>query len=69
MFQYVNEVVIGAPYTVSKDLMDHFKVDLVCHGSLEYPPPDADGSDPYKVTYPFVHHESRYNEYQQSMHS
>ena len=24
--QYVSEVVIGAPYAVTKDLMDHFKV-------------------------------------------
>lgn len=24
---------IGAPYTVTKDLMQHFKVDVVCHGS------------------------------------
>lgn len=23
---------IGAPYSVTKDLMDHFKVDVVCHG-------------------------------------
>ena len=25
-FQYVSEVVIGAPYAVSGDLLDHFKV-------------------------------------------
>lgn len=46
LLQYVSEVVIGAPYSVTKDLMEHFKVDVVCHGkthiSLDY-----DGSDPY----------------------
>ena len=26
--QYVSEVVIGAPYSVTKDVMDHFKVDI-----------------------------------------
>lgn len=31
-FQYVSEVVIGAPLPVTKELMDHFKVDVVCHG-------------------------------------
>uniref|UniRef100_A0A3B1JLJ5 ethanolamine-phosphate cytidylyltransferase n=1 Tax=Astyanax mexicanus TaxID=7994 RepID=A0A3B1JLJ5_ASTMX len=46
--RYVSEVVIGAPYTVSKDLLDHFKVDLVCHGKTEVFP-DRDGSDPYTV--------------------
>ncbi|KAG7335123.1 hypothetical protein KOW79_001719 [Hemibagrus wyckioides] len=46
--RYVSEVVIGAPYTVSKDLLDHFKVDLVCHGKTEVFP-DRDGSDPYAV--------------------
>ncbi|XP_053095391.1 ethanolamine-phosphate cytidylyltransferase [Pangasianodon hypophthalmus] len=46
--RYVSEVVIGAPYTVSKDLLDHFKVDLVCHGKTVVFP-DRDGSDPYAV--------------------
>ncbi|XP_062303779.1 ethanolamine-phosphate cytidylyltransferase-like isoform X2 [Osmerus eperlanus] len=44
--RYVSEVVIGAPYAVSRDLLDHFKVDLVCHGKTEVFP-DKDGSDPY----------------------
>uniref|UniRef100_A0AAX7VZE1 ethanolamine-phosphate cytidylyltransferase n=1 Tax=Astatotilapia calliptera TaxID=8154 RepID=A0AAX7VZE1_ASTCA len=44
--QYVSEVVIGAPFAVTKDLLDHFKVDLVCHGKTEIYP-DKDGSDPY----------------------
>lgn len=46
--RYVSEVVIGAPYAVTKDLLDHFKVDLVCHGKTEVFP-DRDGSDPYAV--------------------
>uniref|UniRef100_A0A8C5EJH7 ethanolamine-phosphate cytidylyltransferase n=1 Tax=Gouania willdenowi TaxID=441366 RepID=A0A8C5EJH7_GOUWI len=44
--RYVSEVVIGAPYAVGKDLIDHFKVDLVCHGKTEVFP-DKDESDPY----------------------
>ncbi|XP_001988302.2 ethanolamine-phosphate cytidylyltransferase isoform X2 [Drosophila grimshawi] len=30
--KFVNEVVIGAPYCVTEDLVDHFKIDIVCHG-------------------------------------
>uniref|UniRef100_A0A6Q2WVH3 ethanolamine-phosphate cytidylyltransferase n=1 Tax=Esox lucius TaxID=8010 RepID=A0A6Q2WVH3_ESOLU len=44
--RYVSEVVIGAPYAVTRDLLEHFKVDLVCHGKTEVHP-DKDGSDPY----------------------
>lgn len=44
--KYVDEVVIGAPYAVTKELMDHFKVDLVVHGKTDVLP-DVDGSDPY----------------------
>lgn len=44
--RYVSEVVIGAPYSVTADLMDHFKVDFVCHGKTPIMP-DEDGSDPY----------------------
>uniref|UniRef100_A0A8C1IBY5 ethanolamine-phosphate cytidylyltransferase n=1 Tax=Cyprinus carpio TaxID=7962 RepID=A0A8C1IBY5_CYPCA len=44
--RYVSEVVIGAPYAVGKDLLDHFKVDLVCHGKTEVFS-DTDGTDPY----------------------
>jgi len=47
--RYVSEVVIGAPYAVTQDLMEHFKVDLVCHGTTPVMP-DVDGKDPY--TYP-----------------
>ncbi|KAM4692630.1 ethanolamine-phosphate cytidylyltransferase [Rhinophrynus dorsalis] len=44
--RYVAEVVIGAPYSVTADLLDHFKVNIVCHGKTEVLP-DKDGSDPY----------------------
>ena len=43
----VDEVVIGAPYEVTKSLMDHFKVDIVCHGTTTTAP-DLDGKDPYE---------------------
>ncbi|XP_039755721.1 ethanolamine-phosphate cytidylyltransferase isoform X3 [Pararge aegeria] len=46
--KYVHEVVIGAPYSVTADLMEHFKVKVVCHGVTQIPL-DADGSDPYQV--------------------
>jgi len=44
--KYVSEVVIGAPYSVTEDLMNHFKVDMVCHGKTPVSL-DKDGSDPY----------------------
>ena len=44
--RYVSEVVIGAPYSVTKEMMDHFKVDLVCHGGTHVAD-DVDSSDPY----------------------
>ncbi|CAG0885736.1 unnamed protein product [Darwinula stevensoni] len=43
--KYVSEVVIGAPYSVTAELLDHFKVDVVCHGMTRLSP-DVDGSDP-----------------------
>ena len=45
--RYVSEVVIGAPYSVTKDLMEHFKVDLVLHGNTPVMA-DVDGKDPYE---------------------
>ena len=51
VFQYVDEVVIGAPYKVTKDLLDHFHVDIVVHGHTSVAP-DVDGSDPYEVSLP-----------------
>lgn len=44
----MHEVVIGAPYSVTAELMDHFKVQVVCHGAGTVSR-DADGSDPYQV--------------------
>jgi len=44
--RHVSEVVIGAPYDVSSELMDHFKVDLVCHGQTPICP-NVEGLDPY----------------------
>ncbi|CAH2091040.1 unnamed protein product [Euphydryas editha] len=46
--KYVHEVVIGAPYSVTADLMDHFRVSVVCHGKTPISL-DVDNSDPYKV--------------------
>lgn len=47
-FKYVNEVVIGAPYTVTKELMSHFNVSVVCHGQTELPFENG-VQDPYAV--------------------
>lgn len=44
--QYVSEVVIGAPYTVTEELMSHFRVDLVCHGQTPVMS-EENGHDPY----------------------
>ena len=30
--RYVNEVVIGAPYIITRETMEHFNVDVVVHG-------------------------------------
>jgi ethanolamine-phosphate cytidylyltransferase len=46
--KYVDEVVIGAPYSVTKALLDHFKVTVVVHGSTKVEP-DEDGSNPFQV--------------------
>ncbi|XP_068151417.1 ethanolamine-phosphate cytidylyltransferase-like isoform X1 [Drosophila tropicalis] len=46
--KFVNEVVIGAPYCVTEELLDHFKIDVVCHGRT--PIALEDGKiDPYAV--------------------
>lgn len=49
LLQFVSEVVIGAPYSVTAEILDHFKVDVVCHGMTTVAP-DVDGSDPYAVS-------------------
>ncbi|CAH0729859.1 unnamed protein product, partial [Brenthis ino] len=46
--KYVHEVVIGAPYSVTAELMDHFRVEVVCHGVTSIAL-DVDGRDPYMV--------------------
>uniref|UniRef100_A0A1B6LVK4 ethanolamine-phosphate cytidylyltransferase n=1 Tax=Graphocephala atropunctata TaxID=36148 RepID=A0A1B6LVK4_9HEMI len=46
--KYVSEVVIGAPYMVTEELMNHFRVDLVCHGQTPIMS-DEDGTDPYSL--------------------
>lgn len=46
LIQYVNEVVIGAPYVVTRDLMEHFNVSIVCHGKTKIMQCDS-GADPY----------------------
>ncbi|UXI21756.1 Signal transducing adapter molecule 1 [Sarcoptes scabiei] len=46
--KYVNEVIIGAPFKITKELLDHFKVDLVIHGKTSIMK-DRDGSDPYLI--------------------
>ncbi|CAO1300742.1 unnamed protein product [Diamesa serratosioi] len=44
--KYVSEVVIGAPYNVTKELIEHFNVDTVCHGQTYIP---NEGGDPYAI--------------------
>uniref|UniRef100_A0AAG5DC19 ethanolamine-phosphate cytidylyltransferase n=1 Tax=Anopheles atroparvus TaxID=41427 RepID=A0AAG5DC19_ANOAO len=46
--KYVNEVVIGAPYSVTADLMEHFNVSLVCHGQTHIAC-DVGNIDPYAI--------------------
>lgn len=46
--KYVSEVVIGAPYVVTKDLMDHFNVDIVVHG-ITHVTLGENGEDPFEV--------------------
>ena len=49
-FQYVSEVVIGAPYSVTSQMLEHFKIDVVCHGKTPVMA-DLDGRDPYEVIF------------------
>jgi len=45
-YRCVDEVVIGAPYSVTAEMLDHFRVSVVCHGSTPVAG-DTDGQDPY----------------------
>jgi len=46
--RYVDEVVIGAPYCVTQEMMDQLKIDLVVHGD-DHAKPDPFGRDPYEL--------------------
>lgn len=47
--RYVDEVIIGAPYSVTKDVLEKiYKVDVVVHG-IHQVLLDADQQDPYKL--------------------
>ncbi|XP_065838995.1 ethanolamine-phosphate cytidylyltransferase-like [Oscarella lobularis] len=46
--RYVDEVVIGAPYRVTRELISHFKIDVVVHGKTPIIL-DEDGRHPYEV--------------------
>uniref|UniRef100_A0A914UVL3 ethanolamine-phosphate cytidylyltransferase n=1 Tax=Plectus sambesii TaxID=2011161 RepID=A0A914UVL3_9BILA len=49
-YKPVSEVVIGAPFSVTAELMNHFKVDVVVNGMVSEAPVDPDtGLDPYAV--------------------
>jgi len=45
-YRCVDEVVIGAPYSVTSEMMNHFNVSVVCHGNTNVMH-DVDGQDPY----------------------
>jgi len=45
-YRCVGEVVIGAPYTVTKELMEHFNISIVVHGMTPVQP-ELGGEDPY----------------------
>jgi len=45
-YRCVDEVVIGAPYTVTAEMMEHFNISLVVHGMTNIAD-DVDGQDPY----------------------
>ncbi|KAI8075398.1 uncharacterized protein B0P05DRAFT_617212 [Gilbertella persicaria] len=47
--RYVDEVIIGAPYSVTEDVMNkEYNVNIVAHGNMPSEP-DLDGSDPYEL--------------------
>ncbi|KAL0346871.1 UNVERIFIED_CONTAM: Ethanolamine-phosphate cytidylyltransferase [Sesamum calycinum] len=48
--RYVDEVIIGAPWEVTKDMITTFNLSLVVHGTIAEKNPLSDGkSDPYAV--------------------
>ncbi|EPB80572.1 cytidyltransferase domain protein [Ancylostoma ceylanicum] len=46
--QPVNEVVIGAPYCVTDDIIDRFNISVVCQG-IRVPHHNHSGSDPFEA--------------------
>lgn len=46
--RYVDQVIIGAPYKVTTELLEQFKVDLVVHGETNVME-EVDGTDPYEI--------------------
>ncbi|KAK5982989.1 Ethanolamine-phosphate cytidylyltransferase [Trichostrongylus colubriformis] len=47
-YKPVNEVVIGAPYSVTDDIIDRFNISIVCQGS-RVPHHNHTGSDPFEA--------------------
>lgn len=48
--QYVDEVIIGAPYSITEAVLTkEYKVHIVAHGNTPTEP-DLDGKDPYQVS-------------------
>ncbi|VDO22681.1 unnamed protein product [Haemonchus placei] len=47
-YKPVNEVVIGAPYSVTDDIIDRFNISIVCQGS-RVPHHDHIGPDPFEA--------------------
>ena len=39
---------IGAPYFVTLEMINHFNVSVVCHGKTDVMP-EVDGKDPYAI--------------------
>jgi ethanolamine-phosphate cytidylyltransferase len=46
--KYVSEVVIGAPYVVSPELLDHFNISVVAHGKTPLCKDPETKKDPYE---------------------
>ena len=65
--KYVDEVIIGAPYSVTEDVLSKvYKVDIVAHGNTSTLP-DLDGKDPYEVR--FVENKVMVAYYEESINS
>jgi len=47
--RYVDEVIIGAPWQITKDLITTMNISLVLHGTTNESAPYDDGMDPYEV--------------------